>query len=86
MTDEDLGRTWRLAVLMASVFALLAAGVGNVLLAVTESVLWPLILGVVWVVAAAAVTAVADVPRPSGSRTPPVEWVPAVVVVPARPR
>lgn len=85
MTDEDLGETWRLMVLVVSVFALLAAGVGNVLLAVTEAVLWPLAVGVAWGVAAAVVV-VAGASTPPRSRTLPVERAPAVDVVPVRPR
>jgi len=75
MMDDDVDETWRLVVLVVSVFALLAAGIANVLLAVTESVLWPLVVGVGWVVAAAVVAVVASGPARSRSRTLPVEWV-----------
>jgi hypothetical protein len=52
-------------VLALSVLGLLSSGVVSVLLAVTDSVLWPLMPGVGWPVVAAVVTAMASTTEPS---------------------
>jgi hypothetical protein len=82
MAERDL--TSGTALLCASVFVLLSCGVGDVLLAVTESVLWPLVLGVTWVVIAAVVTGLAQAAMPSGPRTSGVPQVSADVAAPVR--
>lgn len=56
-------------VLTLSVLVLLSSGVVNVQLAVTESVLWPLLPGVGWPVVAAVLTGLASTSAPSGSDT-----------------
>ncbi|MDX3663736.1 hypothetical protein PV646_41185 [Streptomyces sp. ID05-26A] len=56
--------------LVLAVGALLAAGVINVLIAVTEAVLWPVGVGVGWVVVAAGVSTWADTAATSRFRTP----------------
>lgn len=71
--------------LCASVCVLLSCGVGNVLLAVTESVLWPLILGVGWTVTAAVVTGLAQAATPPPPRQPHVAQVRAGARTSVRP-
>jgi hypothetical protein len=61
---------WARTVLVLAVGVLLAAGVVNVLIAVTESVLWPAGLGMGWVVVAAGVSIWADVAATSRSKSP----------------
>jgi hypothetical protein len=70
--------------LCASVSVLLSCGVGNVLLAVTESVVWPLILGVMWLVVAAIVTGLASATTPPRSRTSYLIQAPVRRVIEAR--
>lgn len=69
MAGRDVTSGRARAVLGVSVLVLLSCAVGNVLLAVTESVWWPLVTAVVWWGAAAGVTAWATAAR-SRSRTP----------------
>jgi hypothetical protein len=85
MAERDLTSTGAHVVLALSVCALLSAGVGNVLLAVTESVVWPLILGVVWVLFAVVVVVEAEAAAPSRSRTLPAGRFPVVAAGPVRP-
>ncbi|MCP2248185.1 hypothetical protein [Lentzea aerocolonigenes] len=70
MAERDLTSGGAQAVLGLSVLVLLSCAVGNVLLAVTESVWWPLFVGVGWWGVAAGVTAWATVAATSRSRTP----------------
>lgn len=70
MSERDLACAWTQAVLVVAVGALLSAGVANVLIAVTESVLWPVFVGVGWVAVAAGVTVKAETATSSRSRTP----------------
>ncbi|TWP47431.1 hypothetical protein FKR81_32480 [Lentzea tibetensis] len=67
-----------------SVLALLSAGVVNVVLAVTEWVLWPLVPGVGWPVVAALVVGLASAATPSRSRMLPAELLPGAAATPAR--
>lgn len=84
MVERDLTSAWAQMALVVVVGALLSAGVVNVLLAVTESVLWPVFVGVGWVVVAAGVTFEAAVTMPSRPRTLRVAPARAGGVVPAR--
>lgn len=68
MAERDLTSTWAQTALVVAVGALLSAGVVNVLLAVTESVLWPVFVGVGWLVVAVGVTIEAEAAMPSRSR------------------
>jgi membrane protein YdbS with pleckstrin-like domain len=68
MAERDLTSGGARAVLGVSVLVLLSCAVGNVLLAVTESVWWPLVAAVVWWGAAAGVTAWATAASTSRSR------------------
>lgn len=86
MTERDLTSAWARTVLVVAVGALLSAGVVNVLIAVTESVLWPVFVGVGWVVVAAGVVVEAEAAAPSRSRTHPASPVPLAVTGPARRR
>ena len=70
MSERDLACAQAQTVLAVAVGALLSAGVANVLIAVTESVLWPVFVGVGWVTVAAGVTIKAEAATPSRSRTP----------------
>lgn len=45
MAERDLTSAWARTVLVASVAVLLSAAVVNALIAVTESVLWPVFVG-----------------------------------------
>jgi hypothetical protein len=69
MAERDLTSVRAQTVLVVAVGALLSAGVVNVLLAVTESVFWPVFAGVGWVVVAAGVTVEAEAAATSRSRT-----------------
>lgn len=69
MSERDLACAWTQVVLVVAVGALLSVGVANVLIAVTESVLWPVFVGVGWVVVAGGVTVKAEAATPSRSRT-----------------
>ncbi|ANZ35951.1 hypothetical protein BBK82_07515 [Lentzea guizhouensis] len=60
---------WARTALVLAVGVLLSAGVVNVLIAVTESVLWPVVVGVGWVGVAAGVTIWADAAVTSRLRT-----------------
>ena len=60
MEPRDLTSNREQLLLGASVTVLLSCGVGNVLLAVTGSVVWPLILGLMWTVVTAVVTGLAS--------------------------
>lgn len=71
MAERDLAGNRAQAVLVAAVGVLLSAGVVNVLIAVVESVVWPVVLGVGWVVVAAGVVIEADAAAASGSITLP---------------
>jgi hypothetical protein len=81
---RDLTSTRAQLVLGLSVSVLLSCGVGNVLLAVTESVLWPLIAGVVWVVCAFLVVIEAEAATRSRWRTRPSDLVRRTAATPAR--
>lgn len=85
MAERDLTSAGAQVLLCASVSVLLSCGVGNVLLAVTESVLWPLLLGVGWTVIAAVVTGLAQAATPAGSRTRRAEHALAGAAAPAHP-
>ena len=69
MLERDLRCAWAQAVLVVAIGALLSAGVANLLIAVTESVLWPVFVGVGWVAVAAGVTVKAEAATPFESRT-----------------
>lgn len=84
MTERDLTSAWARTVLVVSVAALLSAEGVNVLIAVTESVVWPVAVGVGWVVVAAGLVIEAEAARPSGSRTPRAARAQVVTEVPAR--
>lgn len=86
MAQRNLTRAWAQAVLVLSVGALLSAGVVNVLLAVVESVAWPVFVGVGWVVVAVGVVIEAEAATPSRWRTPYDERAWVAVAVPARRR
>lgn len=58
--ERDLTGHRAQAVLVIAVAALLSSGVVNVLIAVVESVVWPVVVGVGWVVVAAGVVIEAD--------------------------
>lgn len=70
MADRGLTSSRARAVLGLAVLVLLSCAVGNVLLAVTESVWWPLAAGVGWWGVAVRVTIRAEAVGTSGSRTP----------------
>lgn len=84
MAKRDLTSGGARAVLVLSVLVLLSCAVGNVLLAVVESVWWPLVAGAIWWGVAAGVVIRAAATTTSRSRTPRVapEWV--AEEVPAR--
>jgi len=84
MTEPDLASAWARTVLVVAVGALLSAGVVNVLIAVTESVLWPMFVGVGWMVVAASVVVGAEAATPSRSRTRPARPVPLAATGSAR--
>lgn len=69
MAERDLARVRAHTVLVVAVGVLLSAGVVNVLIAVVESVLWPVIVGVGWVVVAIGVAIEADGATASSSST-----------------
>ncbi|NGY63257.1 hypothetical protein G7043_30485 [Lentzea sp. NEAU-D13] len=58
--ERDLTGHRAQAVLVIAVAALLSSGVVNVLIAVVESVVWPVVVGVGWVVVAAGVVIEAE--------------------------
>lgn len=70
MREGVVSGAWTKTVLVTAVGVLLAAGVINVLIAVTEAVLWPVGVGVGWVVAAASIRMWADAAAVPRSRTP----------------
>jgi membrane protein YdbS with pleckstrin-like domain len=78
MAPRNLPSNREQLLLGASVSVLLSCGVGNVLLAVTESVVWPLIIGVVWTVVAAVVTGLGS------ATTPPRSTMSCLTRVPVR--
>jgi hypothetical protein len=86
MEEGVVSGAWARTMLVLAVGVLMAAGVVNVLIAVTESVLWPVFVGVGWVVVAAGVSVWADAAATSKSRT--LRAVPksAVAAVSARQR
>ncbi|MEU0886193.1 hypothetical protein ABZ345_47125 [Lentzea sp. NPDC005914] len=84
MGERGVSGAWARTVLVLAVGVLLAAGVVSVLIAVTESVWWPVVVGVGWVVVAAGVTIWADAAGTSGSRMP--RAVPASVAATASAR
>lgn len=86
MAERDLTSCGAPAVLGVSVLVLLSCAVGNVLLAVTESVWWPLFAGVGWWGAAAGVVIRAAAATTSRSRTLRVAPARADAVVPVRRR
>ena len=69
MAERDLTGNRAQAVLVVAVGVLLSAGVVNVLLAVVESVVWPVVVGVGWVAAAAGVVVEAEAAAAAGSTT-----------------
>ncbi|GAA3673092.1 hypothetical protein GCM10022267_69820 [Lentzea roselyniae] len=84
MTERDLTSGGAQAVLGLSVLVLLSCAVGNVLLAVTESVWWPLFAGVSWWGAAASVVIRATAATTSRAGTPRVTPAWMAAEVPAR--
>ena len=69
MAERDLTGNRAQAVLVVAVGVLLSAGVVNVLLAVVESVVWPVVVGVGWVAVAAGVVVEAEAAAAAGSTT-----------------
>lgn len=86
MAGQDATSAGARTVLCVSVLVLLSCAVGNVLLAVTESVWWPIVAAVAMWGAAAGVTAWATVAATSRSRTPRAARARADAGVPARQR
>lgn len=64
MAERDPMSTGTQVVLTLALLALLSSGVINILLAVTESALWPLLPGVGWPLVAAVVTSMASTATP----------------------
>ncbi|MDX3663739.1 hypothetical protein PV646_41200 [Streptomyces sp. ID05-26A] len=83
MGEGDVSGAGARTVLVLAVGVLLAVGVVNVLIAVTESVLWPVFVGVGWVGVAAGVTIWADAAATSRSRRPRAVPVSVAAEVPA---
>ena len=84
MAERGLTSRGARAVLVGAVLVLLSCAVGNVLLAVAESVWWPLAVGVGWWGVAVGVTVQAGAGAPVGSRTHRVAPARAASAVPAR--
>lgn len=76
MADRDMMSTGAQVVLTLALLALLSSGVVNLLLAVTESILWPLLPGVGWPLVAVVVTSMASTATPSRSSEHLVEQAP----------
>lgn len=84
MAERGLTSCGARAVLGLAVLVLLSCAVGNVLLAVTESVWWPLVAGVGWWGVAVGVTVQAEAVGASRSRAPRVAPAWLASAVPAR--
>ena len=85
MAERDLASAWVRTVLVVAVGALLSAGVVNVLIAVTESVLWPVFVGVGWMLVAGGVVVEAEAAALSSSKLHPASSVPLAAAGLARP-
>ncbi|MFC3894039.1 hypothetical protein ACFOWZ_21395 [Lentzea rhizosphaerae] len=84
MAERGLTSCGTRAVLGSAMLVQLSCAVGNVLLAVTESVWWPLAAGVGWWGVAVAVAIQAEAATTPGSRAPRVAPTPMAPAVPAR--
>ncbi|GGU15687.1 hypothetical protein [Lentzea flava] len=84
MAERGLTGCGARAVLGSAVLVLLSCAVGNVLLAVTESVWWPLAVGVGWWGVAVGVAVQAEAATASGSAAPRAARPTVAPAVPAR--
>lgn len=84
MAERSVTSCGARAVLGLAVLVLLSCAVGNVLLAVTESVWWPLAAGAVWWGVAIGVTVQAEAVCASRSPAPRVAPAWTAAAVPAR--
>ncbi|NGY62305.1 hypothetical protein G7043_25610 [Lentzea sp. NEAU-D13] len=84
MAERGLTSCGARAVLGLAMLVQLSCAVGTVLLAVTESVWWPLAAGVGWWGVAVGVAIQAEAATTSGSRAPRVVPTPMASAVPAR--